>query len=69
MFLLLKECGADRFFIIKEADFNKLLGNHYRTNLEKHEGVRPKKHDSYHAGIRPEQLAQYENNWELFDDD
>lgn len=68
VFVLLREYGKDRFFVIKWTDLQKLVAKNYRANMKRFGGVRPRKPKSYHAGLRPEHLEVHEDNWEVLDE-
>lgn len=67
VFVLLDSYGKDGFFVIKWVDFQKLVAKHYRANLKRLGGVRPRRHDSYHAGIKYDDLADFEGRWDIID--
>ena len=67
VFVLLDSYGRDRFFILDWGDFQKLIATHYRANLKHLGGIRPRRHNSYHVGLRPHQLAIYENRWDIIE--
>jgi len=58
--------GKDRFFILTKK---QLAERYYSTCyawMKGHDFLRPKKWDSLHCSLRPSQVEEYENNWELF---
>ncbi|MGQ0735498.1 MAG: hypothetical protein ACT4QD_17820 [Acidobacteriota bacterium] len=63
VFVRLRSSGADDFFIMTWEDLQKLAIAHYRGHLSKHGGTRPKKHDSFHIALQPQELASYQNQW------
>lgn len=54
----------DRFFILSWNTLRDIAVRHHKAYLQKHGGVRPKKHDSYHTGLRPADLEDHEGKWE-----
>ena len=68
VFVLLEKYGRDRFFILKWVELQKLVADHYRENLKRLGGIRPRRHDSYHVGLKPSDLAEYEGKWDTIKD-
>lgn len=68
VFVRLATYGEDRFFMLTWIELRNLIADHYRANLKHLGGVRPRKHDSYHAALEIKNLKQYENRWELIAD-
>jgi hypothetical protein len=67
VFVNIDEYRQDTFFILTWKQLQKLLVNHYKTYLEKHDGVRPRKWDSKHCGIKETDLLRYRDKWETID--
>lgn len=67
VFVRLREYGADEFYIMAWEDLQKLAVTHHREYLERHGGVRPKKHDSFHSAIRPEMLTDHRDKWSVLE--
>ena len=67
VFVRLLGHGADEFYILTWSDLQKIAIAGHRQYLERHGGVRPKKHDSFHMAIRPEMLKEYRDNWYVLD--
>jgi hypothetical protein len=65
MLALSRYYGKDRFYVLSLKALQGLLIEHHRNYLAKHDGVRPKKFDSFHCAIRQEELARFENAWIL----
>jgi hypothetical protein len=61
--LALSRYGADRFYVLPLTGLQELLITMHRKYLEKHNGVRPKKYDSFHAAINEKELAPYKDAW------
>jgi hypothetical protein len=68
VFVRLSEYGCDRFFILTWVELRDLIADHYRAYLKRHEGVRPRRHDSYHVGIGLSELEGFEDRWETIED-
>ena len=68
VFVLLDRYGQDRFFIVEWRDLQRLVADHYRANLEKHGSIRPRRHDSFHAGLSISMLAEFEDRWEILEE-
>lgn len=58
----------DRFFILTLYQLRDILVADYSQYLAKHDGVRPKKHDSYHCALSVEEAAPFEDRWETLVD-
>lgn len=54
----------DRFFIFSWKTLQDIAVKHHRAYLQKHGGVRPKRHDSYHAALTPLDIVDHEEKWE-----
>jgi len=68
--LVLLDCyGRDRFFVLTGPKFHELIADHYRKNLKRHGGIRPRKHDSYHAGLSASDVAEFEGKWETIEEE
>ncbi len=67
VFVMLKDYGADRFFILDWKDLQRLVVDGHRSYLKKHGGIRPKKPESLHTAVSRSQLDGYEDNWELIE--
>ena len=65
--LLGEEYGKDRFFVLTWVELQQLVAKHYRSNIKRLGGVRPRRHDSYHSAIGPDQLAKYEGRWDTIE--
>jgi hypothetical protein len=63
---LSKSAGQlDRYFVLTKFDVQKILIEGYQQWLGKHNGIRPKKPDSYHIIIGLCELLPFENNWKI----
>jgi hypothetical protein len=61
----LGEYGSDRFYIMRWTDLGTVVIKHHRAFLEKHDGIRPKKFDSFHCAIDEHALEKFRGNWKL----
>jgi len=57
--------GDDQFFVLEWKKVQEIAVNSYKSWLELHGNVRPKKHDSLHCAIRKSDLEQYQDNWSV----
>ena len=64
VFVLATEYGSDRFFILEWEQLRDIVVVQYSAWLAAHDGVRPRVYDSLHCTVLPEQLAEFENQWE-----
>jgi hypothetical protein len=63
VFVRLRSYGTDEFFIMTWEDLQKVAIDHHREFLARHGGIRPKKHDSFHAAIRVEKMTEFRDKW------
>ncbi len=63
-----KPGSSDRFFVLRKGDVQLAVQRCYGDWLSKHDGIRPKKQDSFHLTIPMSELVEYENNWSLIRD-
>jgi hypothetical protein len=61
--LALSRYGADRFYVLPLTILQELLITMHRKYLDKHNGVRPKKYDSFHAAISENVLTPFKDAW------
>ena len=59
--------GADRFYVLRWPELQRVLINGYRAYLARHDGRRPTRADSFHTALRETQIAPFLDNWSLFD--
>ena len=59
--------GADRFYVLRWPELQRVLINGYRAYLARHGGRRPKRADSFHTALREPQIEPFLDNWSLFD--
>jgi hypothetical protein len=67
VFVRLRDYGDDEFYVMTWEDLQEIAIAHHREYLAKHDGVRPKKHDSYHTAIRPAQLTEHRDKWSVLE--
>ena len=65
--VMLRELGADRFFILQWTDLQRILVDSHRQYLAKHGGKRPKAVKSLHTSLSAEKVKRFENNWALIE--
>ena len=59
--------GADRFYVLRWPELQRVLINGYRDYLKRHGGRRPKRADSFHTALRETHIEPFLDNWSLFD--
>lgn len=59
----LSRYGSDRFYVLSMTDLQELLIDAHRAYLAKHDGIRPRKHDSFHCAINEKHLAPFKDQW------
>ena len=57
--------GVDRFFILRKSEVQGIALKCYSEWLRKHDGIRPRKPDSFHLAISISDIVAFENNWKL----
>ena len=67
VFVRLHTDGADRFYVLRWPELQRVLINGYRGYLKRHGGRRPKRADSFHAALRETHIEPFLDNWSLFD--
>lgn len=67
IFVRLKENSRkeDEFYICKIKDIQKIISDGYKWWLSKQKGVRPRTSTSTHCILRPNDLQDYEDKWEI----
>lgn len=63
----LRTYGADEFYIMTWEDLQNIAIAHHSDYLDRHDGIRPKKYDSFHTAIRPEMLGEHRNKWGILE--
>lgn len=64
----LGEYGSDRFYVIRWTDLRRIVIKRHRAFLNRHDGIRPKKYDSFHCAIDEKSLDGFRDNWNLIHD-
>ena len=59
--------GADRFYVLRWPELQRVLINGYRGYLKRHGGRRPRRADSFHTALREPDIKSFLDNWSLFD--
>ena len=67
VFVRLHTDGADRFYVLRWPELQRVLINGYRGYLKRHGGRRPRRADSFHTALREPDIEPFLNNWSLFD--
>lgn len=65
VFVCLGATGQDRFFVFHWSELQAVAVAGYRCWLEDHGGGRPRKPDSFHCAVRPDDLREFENRWAI----
>jgi hypothetical protein len=68
VFVLLDEYGKDRFFVLPWVELQRIVARRYRANIKRLGGIRPRRHDSYHAALKPSDLAEWKGRWKVVKD-
>jgi len=55
----------DQIFLLKWTELRELAIQLHSGYLEKHGRIRPRKFDSFHLGVLPEDIESYRNRWSL----
>lgn len=63
--LAAEKYGDDQFFVLEWAKVQDIIIKNYKSWLDAHGGVRPKKPDSLHCTIKKTDLLDFKDNWEL----
>ena len=66
--VVLQDDEPDRYFILDWRDLQKTLVAAHRAWLATHGGVRPRTPESLHTALRIQQIAEYEDNWDLIEE-
>ena len=56
--------GKDRFFILEWEQLQSIVISNYSVWLATKDGVRPRNYESLHCSVSPEQLTEFENQWD-----
>lgn len=58
-----EEAGRDRFFVLEWKELRDILVGGHKAYLQKHDGRRPKKPDSFHCALGIKDVEPFENQW------
>lgn len=64
----LGDYGSDRFYVLRWTDLRNAVIKRHRAFLDRHDGIRPKKFDSFHSAIDEQTLSEFRDNWSLLDE-
>ena len=64
VFVSIAADGNDRFFVLTWRQLRDVLIHQHKAYLKKHNGERPKRWDSYHAGLVESSLSPYRDRWD-----
>ncbi len=64
----LGDYGSDRFYILRWTDLRTAVIKRHCAFLDKHDGIRPKKFDSFHCALNEDALTEFRDNWSLVHD-
>ena len=68
VFVRLDSYGQDKFFICPWVKFRDKFIKYHKNYLAKHQGIRPKKWDSFHGAISEEILSAFKDRWEFVEE-
>ena len=54
--------GEDRFYVMRWTQLRDVIVDGHVEYLRRHKGVRPKKADSFHAGVKEDVLDEFRDN-------
>ena len=60
--------GEDRFYVMRWSQLRDTIIDGHLEYLSRHKGVRPKKADSFHCGLKEGDLARFRDNWAAIED-
>lgn len=64
VFVCIEDDGDDRFFVLTWRQLRDILIRQHIAYLKKHNGERPKRWDSLHAGLVETNLYPYRDRWD-----
>ena len=59
VFVRLYTYGADRFYVLRWPELQRVLINGYRGYLKRHGGRRPRRADSFHTALRETHIEPF----------
>jgi hypothetical protein len=64
--VLVKLGGQNKadFYICEMKDLQNIIYEHYKEDLNKHKGKRPKNPNSTHCALSPEELEEFKDRWD-----
>lgn len=65
VFVKVGEDRDDQFYILTWEELRDVLINLYQEFLDRHDGIRPRRWNSYHAAIRTAYLGPYQDQWDI----
>jgi len=65
IFVLLGEDEKDTFYVLRLKDLQDIVFRGYDEYIRSHGGRRPKKPESMHCALWPEDLESYKERWDL----
>jgi hypothetical protein len=68
VFVALGTYGSDRFFVFDWIDLQNVIVSQYHEYLERKDGFRPKRHDSFHVAVPMDALTHFEDSWSIIED-
>ncbi|MBI2831090.1 MAG: hypothetical protein HYX79_02400 [Chloroflexi bacterium] len=68
VFVKLVSQGKDEFYILRFEELQDIIYKNHRSCLSKYQGRRPRKPNSMHTAVSPENLSKYRDNWERLKD-
>jgi hypothetical protein len=66
-FVKIEEDRQDRFYILTWESLRDLLVKEHRAYLERHDGIRPQRWDSFHSAIAEKMLYPYRDKWDTIE--
>ncbi len=66
-FVTIEEHGNDQFYICTWRMLRDLLIKGHKAFLDRHDGVRPQRWDSFHSAISEKTLRPYRDKWDIIE--
>ena len=67
VFVKIGKAGDDSFYILPWEQLCDMLVEQYSSFLQKHNGIRPKRSDSYHCAIEEKTLKPFKDQWDFIE--
>jgi hypothetical protein len=61
----LGDYGTDRFYVMRWTDLRDTVIKSHLEFLKRHDGIRPKKFDSFHCALHEKHLSAFRDCWNL----